>query len=425
MGDHTGNKADPGSFAIIYYLREPCRLIAQVVTEQRENKAWASRVASQTFEVPNLKYKYPQDYQPFGGVVNPNLPGEPDEGWPLMTIEPPDSSGLAGFANEPYQARGGTPYSLASLTGQGGSGTLISGSNISLAGRVGPATCISGSGLGEVCESRADCGVGLEDGKQGQCVGMVKPESQTWEQMSEALRMSSLTKDNLAARAGQLFAKAYKVWQWQAVNDSSNKEGGHYELKCGGGLPENDQRYRDYCWDITSQDKNPPSVFNIRVNDPQAKKPVSDVYLRGEVVTIVLTFNSDVNPDHKPLVQYLVDWGDGSARVGEYNLKIEPRTDAGNPHLLTHTYICDNPAALPLCNGTTITTNCQTANGGCQFKPKIQVKDNWGWCNSNDGKGKYGDQCETDSGAWQEFPGSIIITTKELEVGRKTKGEVE
>ena len=53
----------------------------------------------------------------------------------------------------------------------------------------------------------------------------------------------------------------------------------------------------------------------------------------------------------------------------------------------------------------------------CIFKPKIQVRDNWGWCNGNcsqNYKGCYekNNGCSNDDKAWTPYPGKIIVVAK-------------
>jgi len=70
------------------------------------------------------------------------------------------------------------------------------------------------------------------------------------------------------------------------------------------------------------------------------------------------------------------------------NLKIEARSDSANPHVLFHTYEC--------------------LSAPCTYIPKIQVEDNWGWCNN----GVTGDKCPDRSDTahpWQPFKGSVIV----------------
>jgi hypothetical protein len=69
-------------------------------------------------------------------------------------------------------------------------------------------------------------------------------------------------------------------------------------------------------------------------------------------------------------------------------------------------------------------------NGACcVFKPKVQIKDNWGWCNGNCGRGGVGgcyddpegdNQCNiiypggthSDWNPWTSFQGQVIVVPK-------------
>lgn len=64
-------------------------------------------------------------------------------------------------------------------------------------------------------------------------------------------------------------------------------------------------------------------------------------------------------------------------------------------------------------------------NGCCVFKPRVQVKDNWGWCNGNNGSGFYDgndrsidDQCLGDlskmtNKAYTQFRGQILVAPQD------------
>lgn len=115
---------------------------------------------------------------------------------------------------------------------------------------------------------------------------------------------------------------------------------------------------------------SPPWIDHINITGTYQKvqgntnTPVA--VLDGDSIT--LSFNSHVSPAQKPLVRYTVDWGDG--RVSEESaLKIEPKIDQNRPHLLAHTYFCEE-------NGL----GWSASTSSCNFKPRIQIEDNWGWC---------------------------------------------
>ncbi len=449
------------------YKGERCNIIAQVVTDDGQNKAWTSRIASQNYEVPTIKYKYNQDYKPFGAMVNPAVLGDPSK-WPAMYVEPAETSSYSGYVTEPYQARAGSAYAI---NAEHNVGLCSINRNVCLSiadcppvtttalglpiirpqtcsiittiGKLGPATCISGSNAGQECTSSADCGIGIEDGQPGKCVGYSKPEDfESWDQYEFALRTqydsllsnatASVTNESnraeeYRARLGQIFGKIYKVWVWHGFD---NPQGGRYVKVCDIDHPFTPTPIPNLpsftfldnlCWDLTGNSAylNPPNVFNIKIND----KSTGEVFLRGENGSVVLTFNSEVNPDHQPLTQYLIDWGDGSPVVGEYNLKTAPRADSNNPHVVSHTYIFDT---APDINGQIHCTGT-ASSGRCSYKPKIQIRDNWGWCNQENtsscgGNGCYDTECDNPSptsGAWQTFGGNVILDTTTFTSGRE------
>ena len=45
--------------------------------------------------------------------------------------------------------------------------------------------------------------------------------------------------------------------------------------------------------------------------------------------------------------------------------------------------------------------DCSSVAGQCSVKPKVKIKDNWGWCN--------GGTSMNDCDQWEEFSGNIII----------------
>jgi hypothetical protein len=51
--------------------------------------------------------------------------------------------------------------------------------------------------------------------------------------------------------------------------------------------------------------------------------------------------------------------------------------------------------------------DCNTIAGACEVKPKIQIKDNWGWCNH----GVEINKCDTDV-QWDSFDASVVVKEK-------------
>ena len=51
-----------------------------------------------------------------------------------------------------------------------------------------------------------------------------------------------------------------------------------------------------------------------------------------------------------------------------------------------------------------------SADQVCVFKPKAQVTDNWGWCNSTDGDGRYELSCDSaNNEPWTYYQGEIVV----------------
>jgi len=112
-----------------------------------------------------------------------------------------------------------------------------------------------------------------------------------------------------------------------------------------------------------------PKVKNIKVNNSE-----EDITINSNGF-VNLTFNTDVDDEQLPLTTLAVDWGDGETTiVSGIEMRDRPSTD--NPHSFYHLY--DYWDLVSKGKG-----NC--SGGSCTIKPKIWVKDNWGWYSGSDG----------------------------------------
>ncbi|MBU4482254.1 hypothetical protein KKC16_02270, partial [Patescibacteria group bacterium] len=248
---------------------------------------------------------------------------------------------------------------------------------------IGTAQCVAGSAerLGQQCDSVADCGYNTSgSGGGGLCMGINLTSEQEkyigggWQAGEQKL--------------SQLFAKSYDVWEWQWVAGSEGNPGKMQYVSVNNSCDERDKvlgvcpEAKTFGWDVSKSDiNNKPQVKNIKVNNF-----TDDVTYTGPK-TISLTFNSEVASDHLPLTGYRVDWGDGMPITSVSNLRIRDKR-GDDKHILFHTYECDE------------------ADKQCEFKPKVQIKDNWGWCSN----GVNGNKCPEDSvEAWASFGWEVII----------------
>lgn len=140
-----------------------------------------------------------------------------------------------------------------------------------------------------------------------------------------------------------------------------------------------------------------PRTYNFSVNDQQSAD-VSD----GSWVNF--KFNSTADSEQLPLDSLLIDWSDGQQQSVYF--PYAPKSDAGNPHNLSHRYFCSPTTLenLPTCNSDPKlrTYPCAGPTGGekqyCVYQPRVVVKDNWGWCNGVPADFQEGSACPCADG---------------------------
>ena len=181
------------------------------------------------------------------------------------------------------------------------------------------------------------------------------------------------------------------------------------EIPCDGGTCEGLGRY---ILDSGFSNWRPPTIvcLGVRGNTPCAIAPIiSNIKVNGneagEDINIIrngfvsLTFNTVVDKEQLPLVEYVVDWGDGSITTvagAEMNHRPErPEEEEKNPHEVYHLYNYWDLVAKEKC-----------IDGVCDIKPKIKIKDNWGWCNG----GTNANSCPDNS--YVQFGANIVVKEK-------------
>lgn len=425
----------------ISFMGDRCNVITMVVKPNGENAAWSSRIKEGGWTQNNyLGYEYNDNYYPYGAAVVDNPASDPTQWAEPLYVMPANT---ATGKQPPYQIRAGSPYSVSSEgdeitewkctnpvnqgdTCSGGNSTYceengicemrdkgwhcrsdsilsvdcdkISGgmwidyydvetksggktcyryddqgecpndsctmqkgvcekseSTISGDG-IGKTQCVAGRAemLGQSCENDLACGYSMNAEGFGLCVGIELDEEQIanigggWEKGWWRLR--------------NLFAKSYGIWKWDWT-----------EKKYKEFYPDEPE---ENFWDITlmpDYGNYKPRVTNIKV---------SDTSISG-TKAISLSFNSIIDENHLPLTSIKIDWGDGSVISQLTNLKIAGRGDPEKPHVFFHTY-----------------------ETGGSYIPRIQIQDNWGWCNN----GTDTNMCPSNRSGWTEFEGRITVT---------------
>ncbi len=195
-----------------------------------------------------------------------------------------------------------------------------------------------------------------------------------------------------------LFAESYGVWDW----DDGLKT---YKINYSSALNWSSPA------DICTNNVRPTSNNNCAVR-PSLSNDSGDsnsLRLNGGANAVVLgrgfvnlTFNSQVDSQQAPLVMYEVDWGDGEKlTVSGSEMKDMPSKDY--PHSAYHAYdywdiLAKSNAALVKEKMPTVICNPKDGTHPwdyCTLKPKVKVKDNWGWCS----EGRDGVPCPSPSSA--------------------------
>ncbi|PIS04939.1 MAG: hypothetical protein COT81_03630 [Candidatus Buchananbacteria bacterium CG10_big_fil_rev_8_21_14_0_10_42_9] len=158
----------------------------------------------------------------------------------------------------------------------------------------------------------------------------------------------------------------------------------------------------------------------------------------SEAGSVSLEFNTQVDANQEPIAAYRIDWGDGRT-ISVSGLKsIQDRSNQDEPIKLSHSYnyfdiLARSASSQSIyCAGDSHPTLGTVPANTCYIQPRIQVIDNWGWCNANidhrenvptSGQpidvqtggltntwGYYGTACQGGLNSFQSYNGTIIVT---------------
>lgn len=221
----------------------------------------------------------------------------------------------------------------------------------------------------------------------------------------------------------RIFAESYGTWQWDGSKYGTLAATNwtppiNICLDADGNATMTRRGYAsDWCG-------IPPRAQNIRVN-----KTTSNIDIRNNA-SISLTFNSIVDSQQLPLVKMSVDWGDGDL-ISISGIEMRDKQSVSNPHSFYHIYnywdiksrwrggdsvaekiYCTQiPGQRPETKKGNLPAGfgkCDATRGQCcVIKPKVKLKDNWGWgtngINSNPSPNEDG---------WVEYKNWVVVTEK-------------
>ncbi|MFA6587972.1 MAG: dockerin type I repeat-containing protein [Patescibacteria group bacterium] len=228
------------------------------------------------------------------------------------------------------------------------------------------------------------------------------------------------TTDKAILRLKLLFADAYYSWSWnqgtgkyEAADITAWKNAYENMLECS--APGMDRSRADSPTSASTPIDGlinsaycgyQPEIDNITVGNRQ-----SGVVIVRSGENIELKFNTSVDKQQQPLKSIAIDW-DGNNSVDPTDLNLpwgyDSKSDPANQHSYNHQYRFGASSGKCYKSGEGEFASNPLVKGHeyCVAKPKIQIQDNWEWCNGGRCIGSFP---STDPVFWKAFGGSIIV----------------
>lgn len=138
----------------LFLMKDRCSEVVQVVDTSGKNAAFAQRVTSLGYKVPDLNYTLSTDLKPYGGSVAPAISSDDPEKWPLLSAEAPNYV----VQKAPGQSRSGSPYACI---GDCSMALCTSNNDITCSDPNGPKKCQEYDGNNDSIPDGGECiGVG-------------------------------------------------------------------------------------------------------------------------------------------------------------------------------------------------------------------------------------------------------------------------
>lgn len=215
--DGTG-VAEPATYQVVFSVKESCNTLVEVVDQNGTSSAFASRVGSAVYKVPDLNYGLSTDLSPFGGALPPQSNPTDPNAWPLLSSEQPNYTTIPA----PGQARAGSPYACK-------------GNCADVVCTVGNTSCLTNGAIDtskvRTCQ-QADAD---QDGTpDGECVGVVAAAASS--KGTQVFSSTLSTGDSYFAqeRIKRLFAQSFGVWSNLRCSNNVSKAC-LVSSDCGGG----------------------------------------------------------------------------------------------------------------------------------------------------------------------------------------------
>lgn len=428
-----------------------CSTLVQVTQKDGTSTPWTSKVQSGAYTTHPLTYTLGAACAPYGAlpvfenpsdIVNciPNPSDPAIDGCQVVNgacveidLDGDPATNPTGSCIKapieiyhPYNYNNNNPSSICSQT-RLGAGFYSCGSNGLCK------TCQGGENDGLACVADADCGTdGLCNVTYGsnEAVGTSSDLFAQAGQVVPADPPLTTVKTGIA-RMKQLFARSYGFWEWSAdiqkyvrKKDAFGRDYPNWEPPQDDGrviLNEATNTVTNYgtatnpvaggMCNTRDYHKSQPNLYcgirplvsNITVSGGETRG--SDIILSGNNRAIVLEFDYEIDPDQSPIKKTTIAWGDSSP------------SSAYTSASARKSYQCEGGSNGCLsCPGGVIPQGYDHDNNPATYDiqaciydnfPRVQITDNWDWCNVKATSSAYG--CQTASSEWDAFQGRIVV----------------
>lgn len=201
------------AYRVKFTLKQICSKIVQVVDQNGTAAAFAARVGSSVYKVPDLNYGLSTDLSPFGAALQPQTGSDDPTTWPLLSTEQPDYTQIAA----PGQARAGSPYAC-----NGPCTDVICTVNNSSC-LVSPTNPVLDPSKVRTCQQ----GDADKDGTpDGECIGVITSAASSKGMQSFSSTLSTGDTYFAQERIKRLFAQSFGVWSNLRCTASSSTNAG-------------------------------------------------------------------------------------------------------------------------------------------------------------------------------------------------------
>ncbi len=447
---------------LVLYLREYCTEVAQVHNPdagsgQPANKAWTDRLSNEQSDfLLNGKSVFGQGW-PYGPIYSEDQTFSPYGS--AFASEEPQYTKIDGAhgVNLPWVVAG-------DATSVGKSGFINAGSPLSC-GKDGndgcwSNRCIGGQNHAGFCNVQADCPAvelttphGDRFIDYGVCMGVSRPEADYLQLVGEKKEIDDkpeyapfvMNDSSRRELLSQIFAAQFTTWRWEYIEEVGDWQRYHKVLKPLGVKTDYDNSFNIVTQAQPGDNLYAPRISGVECSDgvcSQTEFPVNSFGVNGQVSGIITTlsdsfsiqtqFYAEAAANQLPIKRIAVDWNEKNATPQYFEGLYKNRKPVCNGetfgdsdeacdegfYQFVHHYDFNNcrPENIGIVSADGQGMDALLRNQGfapgdryCRFQPRVQILDNWGWCNADFNVAASNPECHdfvdggTKPGCWNDL----------------------